>query len=85
MGVYVVSFPRHRTTCWCGIYKQQWIQRKQEGMMLMLRDFSWRYFASTGDIHAYLLYRENCLEAAAVIDEAADSTQSEPGETQVCL
>jgi hypothetical protein len=54
-------------------------------MMLMLRDFSWRYFASTGDIHAYLLYRENCLEAAAVIDEAADSTQSEPGETQVCL
>ncbi|MFM1651500.1 YqzL family protein [Brevibacillus sp. B_LB10_24] len=51
----------------------------------MLRDFSWRYFASTGDIHAYLLYREHCLGSAALTDEASDSTQSELGETQVCL
>ncbi len=25
-----------------------------------MRDFSWKYFAITGDIDAYLLYKEIC-------------------------
>jgi hypothetical protein len=27
--------------------------------MIWLREFSWRYFTLTGDIHAYLLYKKH--------------------------
>ncbi|UFJ43145.1 YqzL family protein [Brevibacillus humidisoli] len=50
----------------------------------MLRDFSWSYFASTGDIHAYLLYREH-QQIGPHADEEADSTRTELGESTVCL
>ncbi|MET3290098.1 YqzL family protein [Brevibacillus fluminis] len=47
----------------------------------MLRDFSWSYFASTGDIHAYLLYREHDQQPIPVIQEEPDSIQGELGES----
>ncbi|MBO8164098.1 MAG: YqzL family protein [Brevibacillus sp.] len=50
----------------------------------MLRDFSWRYFASTGDIHAYLLYRDQ-QKLSQFADEEADSTRQELGESTACL
>lgn len=53
--------------------------------MQMLCDFSWRYFASTGDIHAYLLYREQQQYAGDTTREELDSTQLKLGESQVCL
>ncbi|WP_410767996.1 YqzL family protein [Fontibacillus sp. BL9] len=37
-----------------------------------MRDFSWKYFAMTGDVDAYLLYREaggNSDEEAAAAEE----------------
>jgi hypothetical protein len=51
----------------------------------MLRDFSWRYFASTGDIHAYLLYREHRQTADALEEAEFEFAQDELGETQACL
>ncbi|MDR0268975.1 YqzL family protein [Paenibacillus sp.] len=40
-----------------------------------MRDFSWKYFAMTGDVDAYLLYREYggkaMTEAAAAPEMAA--------------
>lgn len=51
----------------------------------MLRDFSWNYFASTGDIHAYLLYREHHDTPRALEDETPDIGPKEQGESQVCL
>ncbi|AYB39066.1 MULTISPECIES: YqzL family protein [Brevibacillus] len=52
----------------------------------MLRNFSWSYFASTGDIHAYLLYKEH-HEAQNVADDAGSLDQAllEQGDSQVCL
>ncbi|CAJ1003224.1 MULTISPECIES: YqzL family protein [Bacillales] len=50
----------------------------------MLRDFSWKYFASTGDIHAYLLYREH-LQTTADEEDTFEFAQKEPGETHACL
>ncbi|MGE5701693.1 MAG: YqzL family protein [Clostridia bacterium] len=47
----------------------------------MLRDFSWSYFASTGDIHAYLLYREHDQRISLVDPEEPDFTQGELGES----
>ncbi|CAM4330835.1 MAG: YqzL family protein [Paenibacillus macerans] len=44
-----------------------------------MRDFSWKYFVMTGDVDAYLLYKEACgssdEEAAAeelVLEEEAE-------------
>ncbi|NGQ94109.1 YqzL family protein [Brevibacillus sp. SYP-B805] len=51
----------------------------------MLRDFSWNYFASTGDIHAYLLYREHHQTALPSEEEPFDFAQEEPGESHACL
>lgn len=51
----------------------------------MLRDFSWNYFATTGDIHAYLLYRDHHKTVAANEEESFDSVQEELGDSQVCL
>ncbi|MFD1138311.1 YqzL family protein [Paenibacillus urinalis] len=48
-----------------------------------MRDFSWTYFAKTGDVDAYLLYKESCActgEAGAEADaegEAYDELQTE--------
>lgn len=50
----------------------------------MLRDFSWSYFASTGDIHAYLLYREQ-QTLVPQEEEPIDSTQAQLGESTACL
>ncbi|GAB6929573.1 hypothetical protein JCM10914A_35560 [Paenibacillus sp. JCM 10914] len=40
-----------------------------------MRDFSWKYFAMTGDVDAYLLYKEaegeTVLTAVSADDEAA--------------
>lgn len=47
-----------------------------------MRDFSWKYFAMTGDVDAYLLYKEtegesSVLTAASVEDEAAPHEEDE--------
>ncbi|MFD2702183.1 YqzL family protein [Paenibacillus shunpengii] len=49
-----------------------------------MRDFSWTYFAKTGDVDAYLLYKDSCAcstgEAGAEADaegEAYDELQTE--------
>ncbi|MFY0545083.1 YqzL family protein [Brevibacillus sp. H7] len=51
----------------------------------MLRDFSWSYFASTGDIHAYLLYREHHQTSVACEEAEFEFAQEELGETHACL
>ncbi|WP_232695357.1 YqzL family protein [Brevibacillus daliensis] len=52
----------------------------------MLRNFSWSYFASTGDIHAYLLYKEHHQQNNFIDDEGTLShSLSEQGESQACL
>ncbi|CAM3443462.1 MULTISPECIES: YqzL family protein [Brevibacillus] len=51
----------------------------------MLRDFSWRVFASTGDIQAYLLYRDHHQTASPDEEDAFDFAQNELGESQACL
>ncbi|WP_139490484.1 YqzL family protein [Brevibacillus dissolubilis] len=50
----------------------------------MLRNFSWSYFASTGDIHAYLLYREH-PECQSMDEEELDDAQMKLGESNTCL
>ena len=35
-----------------------------------MRDFSWKYFALTGDVESYLLYKE--------LDDKQDSIHAEP-------
>lgn len=52
---------------------------------MMLRDFSWNYFASTGDIHAYLLYRDHHQTSLPAEEEPFDFAQEELGDSQVCL
>jgi len=51
----------------------------------MLRDFSWRVFASTGDIHAYLLYRDHLQLCSAEQEEQEDFAREELGDTEACL
>ncbi|GED25998.1 hypothetical protein BAG01nite_21000 [Brevibacillus agri] len=51
----------------------------------MLRDFSWRVFASTGDIHAYLLYRDHHQADGSSEDALLDLAQEELGDSQACL
>ncbi|MFD2369703.1 YqzL family protein [Brevibacillus sp. GCM10020057] len=51
----------------------------------MLRDFSWRVFASTGDIHAYLLYRDHRQMDGADEEASFDLAQEELGDSQACL
>ncbi|GED72810.1 hypothetical protein BRE01_65120 [Brevibacillus reuszeri] len=51
----------------------------------MLRDFSWRVFASTGDIHAYLLYRDHHQADGITEDTSLEFAQEELGDTQACL
>ncbi|MEF2964715.1 YqzL family protein [Paenibacillus sp. M1] len=46
-----------------------------------MRDFSWKYFAMTGDVDAYLLYKEACgtceEEAAAAEELPLEEEQAE--------
>ncbi|MGZ0052893.1 YqzL family protein [Brevibacillus gelatini] len=51
----------------------------------MLRDFSWRVFASTGDIHAYLLYRDHHQADSSAEEALPDLAQEELGDSQACL
>lgn len=51
----------------------------------MLRDFSWRVFASTGDIHAYLLYRDHHQAEGADEEASVDLAREELGDSQACL
>ncbi|MGD8189039.1 YqzL family protein [Brevibacillus ginsengisoli] len=51
----------------------------------MLRNFSWSYFASTGDIHAYLLYREHSDSVGFLEEEPLESVPSDAGESTACL
>lgn len=39
-----------------------------------MRDFSWKYFAMTGDVDAYLLFKE---AGSTISDEIADSVVME--------
>lgn len=47
-----------------------------------MRDFSWSYFSMTGDVDAYLLYKEITVpeEAAAA---AEDKREQEEGEAAI--
>jgi len=38
-----------------------------------MRDFSWKYFSMTGDVDAYLLYKEVSIPADA---ESADTEEA---------
>ncbi|AHV98429.1 YqzL family protein [Paenibacillus sabinae] len=40
-----------------------------------MRDFSWKYFAMTGDVDAYLLYREAGESMVTADDTAAEEEQ----------
>ncbi|MEJ8548005.1 YqzL family protein [Brevibacillus borstelensis] len=51
----------------------------------MINEFSWSYFASTGDIHAYLLYREHLQSLGASEEAPFDPAQEELGDTHACL
>lgn len=51
----------------------------------MLRDFSWSYFASTGDIHAYLLFREHPDSVGFEGEELLESVPLDSGESTACL
>ncbi|USG63854.1 YqzL family protein [Brevibacillus ruminantium] len=51
----------------------------------MIKDFSWSYFASTGDIHAYLLYKEHHQTSGAGEEAPFEFAQEELGETHACL
>lgn len=48
-----------------------------------MRDFSWKYFVMTGDVDAYLLYKEASgqaddeVAAGAVAEEMVDHEESE--------
>ncbi|KAA9007644.1 YqzL family protein [Paenibacillus spiritus] len=37
-----------------------------------MRDFSWKYFAKTGDVESYLLYRQAAEAAGAAAEEPAE-------------
>jgi len=51
----------------------------------MLRDFSWRVFASTGDIQAYLLYCDHHQTAVPDEEDVFDLAHDELGDSQACL
>ncbi|MGG6309880.1 YqzL family protein [Paenibacillus macerans] len=45
-----------------------------------MRDFSWKYFAMTGDVDAYMLYKEaggNSEEEAAAAEELVIEEEAE--------
>jgi hypothetical protein len=46
-----------------------------------MRDFSWKYFAMTGDVESYLLYKAFDPQNAAGVDEwdEEELLEEEPG------
>jgi len=44
-----------------------------------MRDFSWKYFALTGNVDAFLLYKE--MHQISEADTAEDAASHEPGES----
>lgn len=50
--------------------------------MVQMRDFTWNYFSMTGDVNAYLLYKE--MSAAGEF-EAPNEEQAEPEEAEVVV
>ncbi|OXM86100.1 YqzL family protein [Paenibacillus rigui] len=45
-----------------------------------MRDFSWKYFSMTGDVDAYLLYKQVSEDSSAVPMESEDDPESNGGE-----
>jgi hypothetical protein len=45
--------------------------------MSYMRDFSWRYFESTGEIDAYLLYKEHQYVCGTPCNEAEEGFEQE--------
>lgn len=46
--------------------------------MSWLREFSWRYFTLTGDIDAYLLFKQHDEVRETAADTAGDTETDEP-------
>ena len=46
-----------------------------------MRDFSWKYFAMTGDVDAYLLYKASG-DMDMLADEASDREEAEYEENE---
>ncbi|CAG7606029.1 hypothetical protein PAESOLCIP111_00872 [Paenibacillus solanacearum] len=44
-----------------------------------MRDFSWKYFSMTGDVDAYLLYKEMMIKDVDQLDED-EEPEAEPGD-----
>lgn len=42
-----------------------------------MRDFSWKYFAMTGDVESYLLYKEMDSDRETEAGEAEESVQED--------
>lgn len=40
-----------------------------------MRDFSWKYFSMTGDVDAYLLYKEISNDSEDMLAESEDETE----------
>ncbi|MDF2937204.1 MAG: YqzL-like protein [Paenibacillaceae bacterium] len=47
-----------------------------------MRDFSWNYFSMTGDVNAYLLYKEMLMPAESAVP-AEEPQEQEEGEAVV--
>ncbi|MGG4503801.1 YqzL family protein [Paenibacillus polymyxa] len=45
-----------------------------------MRDFSWKYFVMTGDVGAYLLYRESAVTREQDTDEGESDEHEEARE-----
>ena len=48
-----------------------------------MRDFSWRYFESTGEIDAYLLYKEHQTICGDSLKKEAECPLEFEGDTRV--
>ncbi|WP_082423160.1 YqzL family protein [Paenibacillus dakarensis] len=47
-----------------------------------MRDFSWKYFAMTGDVDAYLLYKDSQGTAELVSNTSAEEEAAEYEENE---
>jgi hypothetical protein len=48
--------------------------------LILMRDFSWQYFSITGDVDAYLLYKEIESDHVPTEAKAEDDVKLEPNE-----
>jgi hypothetical protein len=51
------------------------ISQIAKGRKLPMRDFTWNYFSMTGDVDAYLLYKEISADELEEIDPQHDILQ----------